>query len=269
MPSPFPGMDPYLETPHLWPDVHHELVSETRAALNLVLGPNYVARLELRVYVSDEDDPGREVIIPEVRVQTDPHRKKPKRSRNGATLAVTEPLIVPFLIDDEIEEARVEISHLESASLVTVIEVLSPTNKIRGSRGRTSFMEKRREVMGGTVHWVEFDLLRGGLPSVTLPPLVRSDYRVLVSRAGKRSRACYWPFSVRQPLPVVGIPLKGKDADVPLDLGAVLQTAYERGAYDRSIDYRNDPEPPLEPEDAAWADALLREKGFRGSKRRR
>lgn len=264
MPSPFPGMDPYLETPDLWPDVHHGLINQIQAALNPALRPNYVARVELRVYISDEDDPGREAIIPDLRVETQPRRKRQKRIKNnGAALAIAEPLIVPFLLDDEIKEARLEIRRRESDALVTLIEVLSPTNKIRNSRGRASFMDKRRETMNGPVHWVEMDLLRAGIPSVTRPPLVASDYRVLVSRAGKRTRARYWPISVQQPLPVVGIPLRGNDPDVPLDLGAVLRAAYEVGAYDVSVDYRKEPEPPLVEEDAEWADQLLRQRGLR------
>jgi Protein of unknown function (DUF4058) len=66
MPSPFPGMDPYLETPDLWPDVHHELMSQIRAALNPRIKPHYVARVELRVYISDEDDPGRKALVPDL-----------------------------------------------------------------------------------------------------------------------------------------------------------------------------------------------------------
>jgi hypothetical protein len=261
MPSPFPGMDPYLETPLLWRDVHHGLISQIQAALNPKLRPHYVARVELRVYVSDEDDPGREAIIPDVRVESAPRRKKGKRLK--ATVSLAEPLIVPLLLDNEIEEARVEIRHVESDSLVTVIEVLSPTNKIKGSRGRFSFMEKRQEIIAGPVHWVEIDLLCKGEPSVTRPPLVRSDYRVLISRAGERSHARYWPLSVRQPLPSIGIPLRGKDADVALDLSTVFRETYDHGAYDISIDYRKEPDPPLAEEDRGWADELLRARKLR------
>jgi hypothetical protein len=219
--------------------------------------------VELRVYVSDEDDPGREAIVPDVRVEASSRRKKGKRAKGNDVVAVAEPLIVPLLIDDEIKEARLEIRHLESQSLVTVIEVLSPTNKIRGSRGRASFMEKRREILAGPVHWVEIDLLRGGEPSVTRPPLVASDYRVLVSRANDRTHARYWPFSVRQPVPAVPIPLRKPDPDLTLDLGAVLQAVYEHGAYDLSIDYRQDAEPKLEDEDAEWARALIKKHRLR------
>src|SRR4051812_37288097 len=134
MPSPFPGMDPYLESPEIWPDVHHRLISEIQTAMIPGLRPRYVARVELRVYISDEDDPGRQALVPDVRVEKTPKRKGAGKPQPA--LAVTEPLIVPTLMDEEIEEAFLKILHVESESLVTVIEVLSPTNKIRGSRGR-------------------------------------------------------------------------------------------------------------------------------------
>src|SRR5260370_5410640 len=227
MPSPFPGTDPHLESPTIWPDVHHELISEIRAALIPVLVPRYVARVELRVYISDDDDPGRQALVPDLRVERSPRRKGAKTSKAESTLAVTEPLIVPTLMDEEIEEAFLKIINVESEELVTLIEVLSPTNKIRGSRGRASFMSKRHEIMNSEVHWVEIDLLRTGVPSVTDPPLRPSDYRILVSRADQRTRTRFWPIGVRQSLPVVKIPLRGKDTEVPLDLGAVFRTVYD------------------------------------------
>jgi hypothetical protein len=263
MPSPFPGMDPYLETPDLWPDVHHALISEIRTALNPVLRPHYVARIELRVYISDEDDPGREVIVPDIRVERGPKRKRGRKQKRTNTVAIAEPITIPLLIDDEIKEARLEIRHRASHSLVTIIEVLSPTNKIRGSRGRVSFMEKRRETLSSNVHWVEIDLLRAGEPSVRRLRLRPCHYRLLVSRADERSKARFWPVSIRQALPTIGIPLRGKDPDVPLDLNAVLAAAYDHAAYDLSIDYHREPDPPLDRDDRAWADRLLRARGFR------
>ena len=262
MPSPFPGMDPYLEAPWIWPDVQHGLISETQAALNPTLRPRYVARVELRVYISDDDDPGREVLVPDLRVDDAPKRKGSRKTKATATPTAAVPLIVPTLMDEEIEEAFLKIIAVESQELVTLIEVLSPTNKVRGSRGRASFMAKRHDIMNSEVNWVEIDLLRAGIPSVTDPPLKPStDYRVLVSRADQRTRTRYWPISVRQPLPVISIPLRGKDPEVPLDLGAVFKSVYDRAAYDVSVDSRKEPQPPLEGDDAKWARELLRGSG--------
>jgi hypothetical protein len=261
MPSPFPGMDPYLESPDIWPDVHHELISQIRSALSPNLRPNYVARVELRVYISDEDDPGREAIVPDVRIEKaiENGGKKAKRT-NGAAIALAEPEIIPYLIDDEIKEARLEIRHRKSGALVTIIEVVSPANKIRGARGRESFMEKRRETRASDVHWVEIDLLRGGIPSVAL--VKPSDYRILMYRAKERSGR-YWRIDMREPLPAIGIPLRGKDPEVPLELGKVLNAAYDHAAYDLSLDYRAEPEPPFAKQDKSWAHQLLRERGLR------
>src|SRR5437763_15907809 len=112
MPSPFPGMDPYLEAPELWPDVHHRLISEIQAALVPQLRPRYVARVELRVYTSDYDDPGLEVLIPDVRVERT-KRRGAKKIGPTSDVALVEPLTIPISFNEEIEEARLEIRHLE------------------------------------------------------------------------------------------------------------------------------------------------------------
>jgi hypothetical protein len=252
-------MDPYLESPEIWPDVHHGLISQIQAALNPKLQLGYVARVELRVYISDDDDPGRvALVVPDARVEKVPKRRGVRKSEPVPAVAVVEPLILPALFDEEIEEAYIAVKHIESESLVAIIEVLSPSNKIRGSCGRKSFMEKRRQISNSEVHWIEIDFLRAGAPAMKRPSRVTCDYSVLVSRAGQRSRVRYWPIGVRQPLPVVGIPLRGRDPDVALDLASVFNTVYDRGAYDRSLDYSKEPQPPLDEADAKWARTLLR-----------
>jgi hypothetical protein len=263
MPLPFPGMDPYLENPELWPDVHHELISQIRAALNPALRPRYIARVQLRVYISDQDDPGREFRVPDLRIEKSPRRKGAKKVQRREAVAVAEPLTIPFLTDEEVEEARLEIRHVESKTLVTVIEILSPANKIRGSAGRKSFLDKRREILNTGAHWVEIDLLRAGTPTLARLERADCDYRIVVARCDECSYGKFWPVNVRQALPVVGVPLRGKDPDAPLDLNAVLRTAYDTAEYDATIDYRRDPVPPLSREDAAWAAKLLHEHGLR------
>jgi hypothetical protein len=225
------------------------------------LRPRYVARVELRVYISDDEDPGRRVMVPDVRVE---RRRKPSGTKGTVTaLEVAEPLDYPLLLDETIEEAYLTIRHRETSALVTVIELVSPTNKVLGSRGRAKFQEKKAETLASDVNWVEIDLLRAGDRLPTGPPLAISDYRVTVIRRADRKAGRYWPIQLRQKLPVIGIPLRDRDPDVPLDLGAVLQAGYDVAEYDGSIDYTRPPEPPLTPADARWANQLLRSKGLR------
>src|SRR5690348_17395703 len=123
MPSPFPGMDPYLEDPGLWPDVHHWLISGCTELLNQQLRPKYYARIEERVYISDESDPARRVIIPDLRVVSRGARL------SGGPSAVRG-------ANDSVAEARIEVIDRLDRTVVAVIEILSPTNKILGSRGQ-------------------------------------------------------------------------------------------------------------------------------------
>jgi hypothetical protein len=266
MQSPFPGMDPYLEDPSLWPDVHHGLISEMQAVLNRQLRPQYHVRVEERVYISDENDPGRKAIVPDVAQKRgqEPIAKWPE---GCSALLVpdpfSEPLILTTLIEDEIHEARLEVIDTNQQAVVTVIELLSPTNKINGSRGRASYEQKRRELMTSTSHFVEIDLLREGDHLHTRELLPPAEYYVHVSRKDRRPKGYVWPIRLSQRLPVIGIPLKEGDPDAELDLQAVLATAYERAAYDLQIDYRSEPTPRLMPEMAEWANTLLTSKGMR------
>lgn len=263
MPSPFPGMDPYLEDPGLWPDVHLELISEIRAILTGRLRPKYYVRVEERVYISDESDPGRRVIIPDVRIADRPEWQGGSLPPGeGGALAVAESVVVTSLFEEDIHEARLEIIDRERRQVVTVIEVVSPTNKVHGSRGRDSYLQKRAEVMNSPSHMVEIDLLRDGDPlpfHETLPP---HDYLVHVSIRDRRPQARAWPILLQQRLPVVEIPLRIEDPAAPLDLQQVLNTVYDRAGYDLSVKYAAEPNPPLQGENAEWARRLLREKGL-------
>lgn len=261
MPSPFPGMDPYLENPSKWPDHHHELISEIRAELNRQLRPRYFARLEERVYLTDENDPARVRIIPDVRVMastSEAWRGSPGKGTSSGTGTI-EPIEVTTFIDDEIHEARIEVLDAQDRSVVTVIEILSPSNKIPGSRGQQSYLTKRREVMLSPSHLVEIDLLRSGARIYVQEDLPPHEYLVHVSRSkgNGRRRGTVWPIPIFKPLPEIPIPLRGNDPDAMIDLQQMLAIAYDRGAYELDLDYTREPVPPLTPEQSAWAKTLI------------
>lgn len=259
MPSPFPGMDPYLEAPELWPDLHHQLISVIREQLNIALRPRYHAMVEERVYLSDDRDPGRRVIIPDVSISPTQSSKSSSSlaPRSPSDLAVAEPIVATTVIDEEIREARVVIVDGAGRQVVTVIEVLSPTNKIVGSRGRESYESKRQEVLRSPAHLVEIDLLREGEPIYCAEQLPPHDYLVHVSRRDSRPKGTVWPILLTQQLPTISIPLQPDDPDASLDLGQVLNTSYDRAGYDLVIDYSKPPRVRLSEPNASWANGRL------------
>jgi hypothetical protein len=70
---------------------------------------------------------------------------------------------------------------------------------------------------------------------------------------------------MQQRLPVIDIPLRGKDPDVKLDLQAVFERAYENAGYDLEIDYTEAPRPPLPKALRDWAAKLVRKANGRTS----
>lgn len=166
-------------------------------------------------------------------------------------------------MEEEIHEARQEIIDREQRGVVTVIEVMSPTNKTPGARGRESYRQNRREVLDSPSHWVEIDLLRAGVPIVAREHLPPCEYTVHVSRAPRGRRSPVWPIRLTQRLPSIPIPLRPSDPDATLDLQHVLTLAYDRAGYDLDIDYKKEPIPPLPEGLAAWAEELLRGKALR------
>ena len=262
MPSPFPGMDPYLEAPELWPDFHHELISAIRERMNLLLRPAYHSMVEDRVYISDERDPGRSVLIPDVAIMATSRLLESKvlpRDHIGreTDVAVAEPVVATTMFEEEIREARIVIYDGAGRQVVTVIEILSPSNKIVGARGRGEYESKRREVLQSPAHLVEIDLLRNGVPIYTGEQLPPHDYLVHVSKHGGRPKGVLWPILLTQRLPIIKIPLLPKDPDADLDLGLVLNTAYDRAGYDMVVNYSETPKVPLSEPNASWANQWL------------
>jgi hypothetical protein len=263
----FPGMDPYLEHPQVWPGVHHFLVVYLCHQLQPLLRPDYVAAIEERVFI---ETPDRQA-IPDVQVRREKQIRREKKSplRGGgpatAIAEVDEPLVLeaPGL---EIHQPYLEILHRRSGSrVVAVIEVVSPSNKYAGP-GQDSYALKQSEVLHSTAHLVEIDLLRTGPHVLAVPEYISRgncdyDYLVCVTRAkGLRNHFELYPRRLRQRLPRIRVPLADDHPDVRLDIQAALESAYESGAYLDSIDYHEPCQPPLGADDQAWADQLIREK---------
>lgn len=252
MPSPFPGMDPYLEG-QLWGDFHHEFISGIRASLMPGVRPRYQVLVEERVYVSYPEEPSARVIRPDVSVAEGGVSIR----RGGGTAVLEAPLSVPLPVPEETREAYLEVRLAGTHEVVTVIEVLSPGNKRPGSDGQREYLAKRESVLRTGTHLVEIDLLRGGARMPTLVPLPPRDYFIFVSRVQRRPYADVWPLTVRDPLPTIPIPLAPGDPDVELDIQAAFNAVYDRAGYDYLLDYRHEVIPPLGETDAEWARPIL------------
>ncbi len=264
MPSPFPGMDPYLENPARWSGTHQGLIGAMRALLNKALPKGYVARMEESCRIV----PGERVVYPDVFIRRSPAAPEKSRGATAVLDAPDTPLILEALPVPQPPEMFIEIRHVaDGGRVVTAIEILSPTNKTLHSDGRRMYLRKQEETLRSAAHLIEIDLLRHGPPTVAAlavtPRNEPCDYLVSLHRSGQGQRFEVWPNRLRERLPKICVPLMAGDADITLDIQAVFDKNYEEGAYAEDADYRRDPVPPLSPEDAAWADALLREKGLR------
>lgn len=250
MPSPFPGMDPYLEHPALWPDVHNRLIAALADALSPAVAPRYYVALERRTYLLTPDDLvfiGRPDVALVERAES--------RVPGPRPAPVTAVLEVDVPMADEVEEVFLEIHEVSTRRCVTIVELLSPVNKLTG-RGREAYLQKRSEILRTRTSLVEVDLLRAGDPMPVVGPPVRSDYRILVSRGVRRPRAQLLPWTVRHAIPTFALPLLEGDVEPTVDVGAVLHALYERARFDLRLDYAPPPVPPLAEDDVDWARSL-------------
>lgn len=263
MPSPFPGMDPYLEM-H-WRDVHHRLVTYASDQLQPRLPRDLRARVEERVYVESEAAEPQRSVYPDVRVV----ETRPRRGQEPQAVGVVEvsESVVIHLENEPVTEGYVQIIDVASGGrIVTVIEFLSPTNKTPGE-GQDLYLRKQREVREAGASLIEIDLVRAGrwvlaVCEDAIPPAYRTTYRICVRRGWKPLEAEVYRAPLKARLPVIAVPLRDTDPEAALDLQSLVDQAYRNGAYD-DLDYRADLRPPLVGPDAAWVDELLRSKGLR------
>jgi hypothetical protein len=248
MPSPFPGMNPYLERDTVWSDFHSEYCKAIKKALVPQVQPEFYVKFNEHIYVHEE--PSRLVGLTDVSVT----RKSLPNHGNGSVDLLDAPVHVRLTESFEERVLFVEIFDKEDHTLVTLIELLNPANK-RKSAARDQFLPKRWQIMKSSVDYVEIDLLRGGprLPMEGMPPC---DYYVLVSRAAERPDMGLWPVSLRKPLPIVPIPLPAPKKEVRLALQELLNQAYDEAGYANYI-YSGQPTPRLRADDARWAKRFM------------
>ncbi len=273
MPSPFPGMDPYIEDKRWWEVFHSRFIAGMMDALNSRLSPKYVASSEQRLYIEQH----RRAIRPDVSIIA-----VPRSDFHGSGLAVAEPVDadadteemweVEYILPNVIERfVRIIVAGDESR-VIAVIELLSPANKSASSSGREEYLNKQDEVLSSETHLVEIDLLREGLPTVAALPgellrRGRCDYLVCLTpgRNSDRRFQTIWPIQLRKTLPRVHIPLGPGEPPVPLDLQAVFDEVYEKTAFVKRIDYQVSPAVPLSRADADWIEDVLIAGGLRTS----
>jgi len=256
-------MDPYLERPGLWNQVHTVLIGQLQLYLAPLVAPRYRVVVERRMYLSLLE-PGEFVGVPDVGVVVaQPEAPAPTAP---AVAAPPRPLVAELPYPEKRWQRYLEIREVETERLITVIEILSPDNKRPGD-GREQYERKRLEVLGSLTHLVEIDLLRAGEP---MPMRILGDgqevasYRIVVSRSERRPRAEVYLFGIRDPIPTFRLPLQEGDEEPEVDLGDLLHEIYDRARYDLAIDYKQPPPPPpLSEEDAAWLEERLRQAGLR------
>jgi hypothetical protein len=258
MPSPFPGMDPFIEMQE-WDDFHGRFIADVADALGARVRPHFVVRCKRRVYVEYPEDDESDGIVDAAAFDSsdDSEMNHPFCTGAKATIAPVEALLA---MPEERIETFLTIREAATLQVVTVVEVLSPSNK-RPGKGRSEYLEKRVEILQSRANLVELDLLRRGrrLPMKTkLPP---GDYYAIISRGGRRPRAEVYAWTVRQRLPAIPIPLRNGEPDVMLELQPVFDARYLRSGYKDTLNYTGGLQTPFIAADAACVEDLLRSLG--------
>jgi Protein of unknown function (DUF4058) len=255
MPSPFPGMNPYLEQEDVWHDFHERFIPLVATILGGQLRPRYIVKIDEHIYVHELATEARRSVgradvslgpsSPEVA-----HEPAP-----GTVMGLLEaPARVRLPAMDRERLSYVEVRDRRDRELVTVVELLSPSNKYSGP-DREQYLVKRMDILNAPVHLVEIDLLRGGppLPAAGRP---KCAYSVLVRRVERRLDAEVWPILLRERLPMIPVPVRSPEPDARLDLQAILNRIYDDAGYADYI-YDESPRPRLNAKDADWARQFL------------
>jgi hypothetical protein len=255
-------MDPYIELSGLWDDFHADFVSELKRAIAPQLPEHYAVRTGEGYYV-DVCSPTELGAVDQTLVQSDASIVATgNRARTPGDAAVLEaPLETDVAVELEFREQFLDIRELRSGQIVTTIEVLSPSNKRRGE-GRRCYLAKRNACLLGERNFVEIDLLRGGIRMPLTHEYPAGEYFVALFRLSRPGKCGLWPIGLREPLPVIPVPLLPGEDEVPVDLAPFVNTIYVGSNYGLSINYSLPLSPQLnDPEDARWLQDVLRSAG--------
>jgi hypothetical protein len=261
-------MNPYLENPDLWSEVHHRLITAMAIAISPPLRPQYRVAIEKRTYRINTED-SLLIRIPDVDILSAKQQDKKSDLLGGNTAIISLPIetenksfTVTVPLPLEIKEGYLEIREVSTGKVVTVIELLSPTNKLTKS-GRKAYMKKREIILGSDTNLVEIDLIRDGEKMPIINNIPNTDYRILILRSCFLPSAQLFAFTVRDVIPDVPIPLQPNEQEIKVNLQDLLLEIYEQAGFDLTLDYHNTPVPDLLPKDREWMDILLREQGRR------
>jgi hypothetical protein len=220
MPSPFPGMDPFIEGPP-WESFHAAFACDIADSLSRSMPSEYVAELGRRSFSDRETIRGVEMFC-------------------------------------DFREAYIDVIAYSRRELVTVVEIMSPMTKRMDTNGRTGYRRRREALLASHVNFVEVDLLRGGERSYVEARHRSCDYLANVHRAHRRPHADAHAWSLRDRMPVIPIPLRSSNAEACIDLQELFERRYDLTRYDDSINYERPLNPPLGEDDAEWIAERLR-----------
>jgi hypothetical protein len=251
-------MDPFLEVPGDWRDFHARFLNHCADALSDVLPENYLARIEEQFQILERPESVEQVRYPDVSItRTRPTLPPGVEPAPGAIGTIT-PVAVPLktTLVEEVMHRWVEIRRKPNWVPVTIIELLSPSNKV--GTGFLDDYRKHLDLLQQDLHLVELDLLLGGNRLPVEAELPGGDYFAFVSRVERRPWSEVYAWSIRDPLPTIPVPLLAPDPDVPLDLASVFATVYQKGRYERSIDHDAPLGSLLPPEHTEWVRSVIK-----------
>jgi hypothetical protein len=261
MSSPFPGMNPYLEHPELFPGLHHLLISEIARFLSPQLRPKYRVAVEVRTYETSDED-SLQVGIPDVTIRSRQTAKDSTINNVAVAEPTVEPVKVRIPIPLTIKEGYLEVREVGTEALITTIEILSPSNK-RSRKGRQKYLKKRETILETRTNLVEIDLLRKGQPMPILGNKIQSNYRILIYRGDTRPIADLYAFDLQNVIPSFFLPLRSDDREPVINLQELLHQVYEIYDYDLVVDFSQEAVPALSEEEKVWVDEILKKKGLR------